>query len=326
MFCSNCGTQLPEGARVCPNCGADVPTVVHRRRRPQTIQLPQEDETPVAPVRQASEAPSDDFRERATRFRDTTTSAIRDAIPEDMPDRLRAGAARAKDTAASAASAIRDAIPDDMSDRLRAGAARARETAFSAASAIRDAIPDDMSDRLKAGAAKAKSAVAAQRKSAPGAAVEKPVLAVCVVLAIMQMLFIHLWNNGKSIIISAMWYNEPFSIAGVLSAESGSEGPLITAIAVGLAALGIVFALLPIVLRNVALLRSFLLLKICAILDLLLYGIVIFSVQYASHQTAASYGSLAGISLKFSFWLTGALCVGTIVLAFVGAGKWKANR
>lgn len=31
MFCGNCGTELTEGAKFCPNCGAPAPAVVEER-------------------------------------------------------------------------------------------------------------------------------------------------------------------------------------------------------------------------------------------------------------------------------------------------------
>lgn len=31
MLCGNCGTELTEGAKFCPNCGAPAPAVVEER-------------------------------------------------------------------------------------------------------------------------------------------------------------------------------------------------------------------------------------------------------------------------------------------------------
>lgn len=31
MFCGNCGTELTEDAKFCPNCGAPAPAVVEER-------------------------------------------------------------------------------------------------------------------------------------------------------------------------------------------------------------------------------------------------------------------------------------------------------
>lgn len=63
-FCGNCGTQIPEGAKVCPKCGQPVGGVITPETRAQTeaseqVQSSVQTETPVqpAPVQQPNPAP-----------------------------------------------------------------------------------------------------------------------------------------------------------------------------------------------------------------------------------------------------------------------------
>jgi len=48
MFCQNCGTQLPEGVKFCPECGAPVEIVEPLRSEP----IPEEPAVVAAPVQE----------------------------------------------------------------------------------------------------------------------------------------------------------------------------------------------------------------------------------------------------------------------------------
>ena len=51
MFCPNCGTQLPDGARFCTNCGKEFASYVNAAQpAPATQPAPQVEPAPVAPV------------------------------------------------------------------------------------------------------------------------------------------------------------------------------------------------------------------------------------------------------------------------------------
>lgn len=56
-YCTNCGTQLPDGAAFCPHCGT-ARRVVKVETTPQPVPTPAAPQTPVTPVAPQSVAPA----------------------------------------------------------------------------------------------------------------------------------------------------------------------------------------------------------------------------------------------------------------------------